>query len=120
MKKGSIPAKTIEAVAAGKPVTFNAKVPDYRTLAYQLIESQPSEQKAHYRKKVSQFIRWWRKKLVSTEHLCGRVIPDVADSKLESSKKAPSWRRIARCVAKGDRFCTLLGFSAPKSALMAK
>ena len=42
-------------------------------------------------------------------------IPDTADCKLESQKKAISWRRIARAVEKNDFYLRRLSFAQTKN-----
>lgn len=42
-------------------------------------------------------------------------IPDEADRKLESAKKAASWRRIARAIEKNDFWMSRLSFGETKS-----
>jgi predicted phosphoadenosine phosphosulfate sulfurtransferase len=65
----------------------------------------------HYIKKIMKHIYWWEK-----AHGCTlKDIPDEADLKLESAKKVPSWRRIARAIEKNDFYMKRLGFSQNKT-----
>ena len=42
-------------------------------------------------------------------------IPDIAECKLESQKKAISWRRIARAIEKNDFYLRRLSFAQTKN-----
>lgn len=65
----------------------------------------------HYVGKIDKHIKWWEK-----NHGCGiHDIPDEADLKLESLKKVPSWRRIARAIERNDFYMKRLGFSQNKT-----
>lgn len=65
----------------------------------------------HYHKKIKKFMIWYRNKY-GTEL---KDIPDIADCKLESQKKAISWRRIARAIEKNDFYLRRLSFSQTKN-----
>jgi len=43
------------------------------------------------------------------------MIPDEMDRKLESQKKVPSWRRIARAIERNDFWMGRLSFGQTKS-----
>lgn len=65
----------------------------------------------HYAKKIRKFFKWWEEK-------CGcslKDVPDCGDLKLESNKRIPSWRRIARALERNDYFLTRLSFGQTKS-----
>lgn len=64
----------------------------------------------HYYGKIKKFILWYNKK----QGLEIKDIPDAADIKLESKKKAISWRRIARSIEKNDFYMRRLSFSQTK------
>ncbi len=65
----------------------------------------------HYKDKIIKHIAWWEK-----EHGCTFAnIPDEADKKLESLRKVPSWRRIARAIERNDFYMKRLGFGQNKS-----
>jgi len=66
------------------------------------------ELRDHYYKKIKTFLSWHDKNEGVTH------IPDVADKKLESAKKAASWRRVARALEKNDFWMTKLSFSQTK------
>lgn len=53
---------------------------------------------------------WYEKEGIPVED-----IPEEADRKLESAKKAASWRRIARAIEKNDFWMSRLSFSETKS-----
>lgn len=65
----------------------------------------------HYYKKIKKFMIWYRNKY-GTEI---KDIPDIAECKLESQKKAISWRRIARAIEKNDFYLRRLSFSQTKN-----
>ena len=50
-----------------------------------------------------------------TENIRVCDVPDFADKKLESSKKVPSWRRVARAIERNDFWMGRLGFGETKS-----
>ena len=72
-----------------------------------LLDSMPKKSRDHFSKKFEVFIRWW------SEHDY-EVIPDESDRKLEASKKAPSWRRLAMCLLKNDFWCKSISFGMTK------
>lgn len=65
----------------------------------------------HYHKKIKKFMIWYKKNL----GIQLKDIPDIADCKLESQKKAISWRRIARAIEKNDFYLRRLSFSQTKN-----
>lgn len=65
----------------------------------------------HYHKKIKKFMIWYKNKF----GIQLKDIPDVADCKLESQKKAISWRRIARAIEKNDFYLRRLSFSQTKN-----
>ena len=69
------------------------------------------ELRDHYVKKIRKFLIWFEKH----EGLSIKDIPEEADKKLESAKKAASWRRIARAIEKNDFWMKRLSFSQTKS-----
>lgn len=75
-----------------------------------LLNSMPSHTAEHYKNKIAVYIRWW--------NLRGYPdgIPDMADKKLESIGKAPSWRKIAKSILRNDYWCRWLGFSPTKTS----
>ncbi|MBT9150688.1 MAG: Sulfate adenylyltransferase subunit 2 [candidate division WS2 bacterium] len=68
------------------------------------------EVRDHYYRKIKKFIEWYE------QHGWNRhMIPDYADKKLESQKKLPSWRRIARAIERNDFWMGRLSFGQTKS-----
>lgn len=67
------------------------------------------EVRDHYHTKIKTFLQWYEKEGISPDQ-----IPDEADKKLESSKKAASWRRIARAIEKNDFWMSRLSFGETK------
>jgi len=74
-----------------------------------LLETIPRYEAEWYRMKIKKFLDWWAK------HGYPDGIPDEADPKLEVAKKAPSWRRIAKCILKNDKLCKSLSFNQTKN-----
>lgn len=64
----------------------------------------------HYYHKIKKFMTWYEKK----ENIKVEEIPQEADIKMESKKKAISWRRIARSLEKNDFYMRRLCFSQTK------
>lgn len=65
----------------------------------------------HYYKKIKKFMIWHEVEL----GIKLKDIPDTADKKLESQKKAISWRRIARAIEKNDFYLRRLSFTQTKN-----
>ena len=65
----------------------------------------------HYYGKIKKFIEWYEKE----EGIEISNIPEEADKKLESQKKAISWRRIARAIERNDFYMKRLSFSQTRS-----
>lgn len=65
----------------------------------------------HYYRKIKKFMIWYRNKY----NVELQDIPDFADCKLESQKKAISWRRIARAIEKNDFYLRRLSFAQTKN-----
>ncbi len=108
-----------------------------------LLRSLPPETRANYIDKFVKFIRYWHRKgsAVAEDQLAllpdeaeitdqfsirgaqnkrlvkYRRIPDALDSKLESKRAAPTWRRMAACILKNDYLCKGLSFSQTKDQL---
>jgi len=109
----------------------------WKSYAKLLLQSLPRETAMNYRERFAKFIRYWRStgSPVPDEFLemlpeCAevtdqysnrgakdkrlvrfRTIPDRLDVKLESSRNAPTWRRMAACILKNDHLCKGLSFS---------
>ena len=67
------------------------------------------EVRDHYHTKIKTFLQWYKKEGISLDQ-----IPDESDKKLESAKKAASWRRIARAIEKNDFWMSRLSFGETK------
>ncbi len=65
----------------------------------------------HYYRKIKKFMVWHEVKL----GIKLKDIPDTAEAKLESQKKAISWRRIARAIEKNDFYLRRLSFTQTKN-----
>ena len=68
------------------------------------------EVRDHYVRKIRTFLKWHEEH----EGVAVEDIPDEADRKLETAKKAASWRRIARVLEKNDFWCSGLSFGETK------
>ncbi|WP_240457112.1 DUF3440 domain-containing protein [Vibrio neptunius] len=79
----------------------------YRTYSKYLLKTMPPHLEKHYRERIFKFLCWWRKHGPKKGIRC---IPDSADSKLESKKQVPSWRRICKVLIKNDYWCRGLSF----------
>ena len=75
-----------------------------------LLSTMPPPTAAHYKEKIDTFLSWWAKHDVPH-------IPQEADPKLEAQRKAPSWRRICKCLLKNDYWCKSLSFSQTKKEM---
>jgi predicted phosphoadenosine phosphosulfate sulfurtransferase len=74
-----------------------------------LLLSLPKSTREHYISRFRVFIKGWR----------GRgydEIPDEAPKVLEDAHWAPSWRRMAKVLLRGDWYCKGLGFTQPNSS----
>ncbi len=67
------------------------------------------EVRDHYYTKIKTFLQWYEKDGIGIDQ-----IPDEADRKMESAKKAASWRRIARAIEKNDFWMSRLSFGETK------
>ncbi|SON51958.1 DUF3440 domain-containing protein [Vibrio tapetis] len=84
----------------------------YRQYSKYLLKTMPPHIEQHYRERIFKFLLWWRK---NGEQKGITSIPDFADSKLESRKQVPSWRRICKVLIKNDYWCRGLSFGYNKS-----
>ena len=64
----------------------------------------------HYYQKIKKFMKWYDTK----KNVKLKDIPQEADKKLESKRKAISWRRIARSLERNDFYMRRLCFSQTK------
>jgi predicted phosphoadenosine phosphosulfate sulfurtransferase len=81
----------------------------YKSFTLLLLSTMPEYLKEHYSKKIHRFFWYWKNKCQWGE------IKDYEDKKLESSHKAPSWRRVCKCILKNDFYCKSLSFSQNKN-----
>lgn len=81
----------------------------YAVFLLESIGMYAPEVRDHYHTKIKTFLQWYEKYGISLDQ-----IPDEADKKLESSKKAASWRRIARAIEKNDFWMSRLSFGETK------
>lgn len=65
----------------------------------------------HYYRKIKKFMIWYQCKYGTAL----KDIPEIAECKLESQKKAISWRRIARAIEKNDFYLRRLSFAQTKN-----
>lgn len=84
----------------------------WRSYAELLLDTMPPLEADHFRDKIAVFLHWYRERGWSQ-------IPDEADPKLESRRKAPSWRRVCKAILKNDRLCKSLGFTQQRSTWTA-
>lgn len=81
----------------------------WESFAMMLLNSMPPKTKDHFEDKIAVFLKWWG----SRGYPGG--IPDEADPKLETDKKAPSWRRICKMLLRNDYWAKELSFSQTKA-----
>lgn len=74
-----------------------------------LLLSLPKPTREHYIARFRVFIKGWRGRGYLGD------IPDEAPKVLEDAHWAPSWRRMAKVLLRGDYYCKGLGFTQPKS-----
>lgn len=92
-----------------------------------ILRTMPPFLRDHYLRRINIFLRWWRKELYQdiphvysreyqdNEKLDGEgiYITDIYDEhEKDTTKKHPSWRRIAKVLIKGDYLCKNLSFCA--------
>lgn len=81
----------------------------WKSFSYLLLNSMPHRTKEHYENKILLFERWWMQRGYPDG------IPDEADYKLETDKKVPSWRRVAKSLLRNDYWCKGMSFTQHKS-----
>lgn len=81
----------------------------YAVFLLESIGMYAPEVRDHYHTKIKTFLQWYEKEGISPDQ-----IPDETDKKLESEKKAASWRRIARAIEKNDFWMSRLSFGETK------
>lgn len=93
---------------------FRMNLPEghtYKSYALFLLDTMPKYLRDHYMKKIEKFLEYWR------DHGYENDIPQTADPRLESLRKAPSWRRICKVLLKNDYWCKGLSFSQTKGEM---
>ena len=84
----------------------------WRSFVELLLASLPAPAAERFRAKIDVFRKWWMDR---KDRPYGDGIPDEADPKLEGSRKAPSWRRIAKVILRNDYWCKGLSFTQHKT-----
>jgi predicted phosphoadenosine phosphosulfate sulfurtransferase len=111
-----VPGANMGSLYRGNPLLGNIKpeLPEYiqtwKEYCILLLSSMPRYEAAHYITKIRVYLAWWQYK----GGIPLDLIPDTNDPKLEASKKAPSWRRIAKVLLKNDHLCKGLSFGQTK------
>jgi len=87
----------------------------WKSFSMLIMNSMPEKLADHYDDKIFTFIRWWTEKggfFDENGDFCTirGDIPDEVHHSLEAAKKAPSWRRIAKCLLRHDYWCKGLTF----------
>ncbi len=85
----------------------------YAVFLLETIGLYAPELRDHYYRKIRTFLDWYEK----NDGIKISDIPDEADKKLESEKKVPSWRRIARAIERNDFWMKRLSFGQTKDAI---
>lgn len=80
----------------------------YQSYAEFLLDTMPPPLAAGYREKIAKFVAWWAKNGFPDG------IPDKADARQETAKKAPSWRRVVKMLVKNDMYGKTLSFGLTK------
>lgn len=83
----------------------------YAVFLLETIGLYAPELRDHYVSKINTFLKWYE----TEEGITLDQVPQEEDKKLESKKKKPSWRRIARAIEKNDFWMSRLSFSQTKS-----
>jgi predicted phosphoadenosine phosphosulfate sulfurtransferase len=108
---GNIYARTslLGNMKSEKPVSMTWQ--QYAVFLLESLGLYAPELRDHYHRKIRIFFYWW----YHNYRLRVEDIPDEADRKLESQRKAPSWRRVARAIEKNDFWLKRLSFGQTKS-----
>jgi len=89
-------------------VTLPASHDTWESYVRFLLDSLPAHERDHYENKIAVFRQWWRDNR-------GLEMVDEAPHEVESKKKAPTWRRVAKTILLNDRMCRRLSFSQQRS-----
>lgn len=89
-----------------------------------LLESMPEHMQEHYRNKIYRFIEWYEQTGWvddnGVKYFGAGCVPDEAPHALEVSKKAPSWRRVAKMLLRNDYWAKTIGFVQNKDGFFYK
>jgi predicted phosphoadenosine phosphosulfate sulfurtransferase len=86
----------------------------WQSFANTILNTMPQKTSEHYKNKIAVYLKWYR------DRGYPEGIPDVADARLESARKVPSWRLIVKTLLRNDYWCKGLGFSPTKSSAYNK
>ena len=84
---------------------------EYAVFLLESIEIYNKDLMLHYYRKIKKFMIWHKNKY----GIDLKDIPETVECKLESQKKAISWRRIARAIEKNDFYLRRLSFAQTKT-----
>lgn len=96
---------------------YHIALPDghtYQSFAMHLLSTMPKKTSEHYKNKLAIYLKWWGKRGYEDG------IPDLAESRLESGGKVPTWRKVVKTFLKNDYWCKGLGFSPTKTTAYQK
>lgn len=96
-------------IKSAKPNNMNWQ--QYAIFLLESIGIYNKELELHYRAKIIKFLSYWEKHYGCTIEM----VVDEADSKLEATKKVPTWKRVARALERNDFYMKRLSFSQTKS-----
>jgi predicted phosphoadenosine phosphosulfate sulfurtransferase len=108
---GNIYARTslLGNIKSEKPKSLTWQ--QYAVFLLESIGLYSPELRDHYYRKIRKFFIWWEKE----KGIPISEIPDEANRTLESKKKVPSWRRVARAIERNDFWMKRLSFGQTKS-----
>ncbi len=81
----------------------------WESFAGLLLKSMPPKTRTHFENKIILWVKWWQERGYEDG------IPDEAPIELETYRKTPSWRRVAKALLRNDYWAKGLGFSQHKS-----
>jgi predicted phosphoadenosine phosphosulfate sulfurtransferase len=90
------------------------KPPDHTWKSYAefLLSTLPRYEQEWFKSRFDHFFWWWETVGGTIRGKVSRAdVPDEDDPKLEAAHKAPSWRRIARCIITNDKLGRSLSFA---------
>jgi predicted phosphoadenosine phosphosulfate sulfurtransferase len=80
----------------------------WESFAKYILQTMPPKTSEHYTNKIAKYLQWYKVR----DYAEG--IPDSVP--IDVFNKAPSWKRVCKCLLKNDYWCTTLGFSITKSS----